>query len=89
VKPALVALAGTVTVAGTVTALLLLDRLTLVAALVFAELRDRVQVSAPDPVIDPWLQVIPLRVLEGVVVPVPLRLMASVGLDEELLVIDN
>lgn len=70
--------------------MLLLDRLTFVAAPAFAELMVRVQVSDPDPVIDPWLHVIPLGELgaEGFV-PVPLRLIAAVGLDEELLAIDN
>jgi hypothetical protein len=52
VNPALVALAGTTTVAGTATAALLLARLTLKPALPAATARVTVQLSLPDPVID-------------------------------------
>ena len=56
VNPALVALAGTTTVAGTATAALLLARLTLKPALPAATARVTVQLSLPDPVIDALLQ---------------------------------
>jgi hypothetical protein len=56
VNPALVAFAATVTVAGTVTAALLLARLTLKPPLPAAALSVTVQLSLPDPVIDALLQ---------------------------------
>jgi cation transporter-like permease len=59
VTPALVALAGTVIVAGTVTAELLLARLIVSPPLGAALLRVTVQASVPDPTIDPLAQVIP------------------------------
>jgi hypothetical protein len=55
VKPTLAALAGTITDAGTVTADLLLDRLTFKPPLGAAVLKVRVQGSVPDPVIEPLL----------------------------------
>jgi len=57
VNPALVALAGTVTAAGRLTALLLLARLTLIPPLGAAELSVTVQASVPAPVIDELLHV--------------------------------
>jgi hypothetical protein len=56
VNAALVAFAGTVTVAGAVTAALLLARLTLRPPLPAAELNVNTQTSVPVPVIDPLLQ---------------------------------
>jgi hypothetical protein len=70
VKAALVAPAATVTEAGTVTALLPLDRVTLTPPLGAAVLRVTVQASVPEPVMDVLLQ---LRVLSEAR-PVPLRL---------------
>ena len=55
VKPALLALAGTVTNAGNFTAELLLDRLTGMPPLVAAALKVTVQASVPDPAMDPLL----------------------------------
>jgi hypothetical protein len=52
VNPALVAFAATVTVAGTVTAALLLARLTLTPLDPAGKLRVTVQLSLPDPVMD-------------------------------------
>ena len=89
VNAALVALAATVTVAGTETAASLLDRLTLVPPLPAAELKVTVQASDPEPVMDPWLQAMPLSRPEEAFAPVPLRLIRAVEFDEELLVIDN
>jgi hypothetical protein len=62
--------AAIVTDAGTVTALLLLDRATIVALLA-AEVRDTVQASVPAPVSDPLLQETALNVAAAC--PVPLR----------------
>ncbi len=56
VNPTRVAFAGTVTVAGTVTAALLLARLTLKPPLPAAEVSVTVQPSLPDPVMDLLLQ---------------------------------
>jgi len=84
VKPALVAFAGTVTVAGTLTAALLLARLTLKPPLAAAAVSVTVQLSLPDPVMDALLQVSPLNAAVADV-PVPLRLIAAVPLVEELL----
>ena len=56
VNPALVAFAGTTSVAGTVTAALLLARLTLKPPLPAAAVSVTVQLSLPDPVIDALLQ---------------------------------
>lgn len=84
VKLALAALAGTVTVAGTTTAALLLDRPTASPPLPDGEVSVTVQASVPGPVIDALLQVSALNA-PATVVPVPLRLIAAVGLVEELL----
>jgi hypothetical protein len=88
VKAALVAFAGTVTVAGTVTAMLLLERLILRPPLGAAALSVTVQASVPAPVMDALLQEIPLNAAETPVaaVPVPLRAIVAVPLVEELLV---
>jgi hypothetical protein len=85
VNKALVALAGTVTVAGNVTAALLLARLTLNPPLAAAAFSVTVQASVPDPVMDVLLQ--ESAVSTGV--PVPLRLIIAVGLVEELLAMVN
>jgi hypothetical protein len=66
VNPALVALAGTDTVAGTVTATLLLDRLTLSPLLDAAALNVTVQASVPAPVMDALLQESELSAAAGV-----------------------
>jgi hypothetical protein len=83
-KSALVALAGTVTVAGRVTAGLLLERLTLSPPLPAAALRFTVQASVPERVIEPLEQESALNV-PGTTVPVPLRLITADGFVEELL----
>jgi hypothetical protein len=74
VKLALVAPATIVTEAGTVTALLLLDSVTVVALLA-AEVSDTVQASVPAPVSVPLLQEIALSVAGAC--PVPLRLIVA------------
>jgi hypothetical protein len=56
VNPALVAFAGTVTVAGTKTAALLVDRLTLSPFFGAGAFSATVQASVPDPVMDALLQ---------------------------------
>jgi hypothetical protein len=83
-KATLVALTGTVTVAGSVTAGLLLERLTFSPPLPAATLRNTVQESVPDPVIEALAQENALSV-PGAAVPVPLSITAT-GLVEELLV---
>jgi hypothetical protein len=83
-NPALVAFAGTVTVAGTVTAALLLDTLTHRPPLGAAALSVTVQASVPDPVMVPLPQESALNVA-GATVPVPLRPITAVPLVEELL----
>ena len=85
VNPALVAFAGTVTVLGTVTAELLLDRFTLSPPLGAAAVSVTVHASVPDPVMVPLLQYSALSAV-GAAVPVPLRLITAVPLVEELLV---
>jgi len=86
VNPTLVALAGTVTEAGTETAESLLERLRLTPPLVAAELSVTVQASVPDPVKEFWPQAMALRELcGGVLVPVPLRLICALGFEVELL----
>ena len=73
--------AGTVTDAGTVTALLLLARFTVKPPLAAAEFRVTVQLSVPAPVIELLLQLNPL----STGTPLPLRLMmVDVPLDELL-----
>jgi hypothetical protein len=79
VNPALVALAGTVNVAGTVAAALLLARLTLKPPLPAAAVSVTVQLSLPGPVIDALLQesalsapsVVPVAVELSTAVPQP------------------
>jgi hypothetical protein len=75
VKVALEDPAAMVTEAGTVTALLLLARLTTVA-LVAADVMVTVQASVPAPVSDPLLQEIPLSVAGAC--PVPLSVIVPV-----------
>ena len=73
--------AATVTEAGTVTAVLLLARLTANPPLAAATFSVTVQLSVPAPVIDPLVQLSPLNT--GT--PVPLRLInVEVPLDELL-----
>ena len=81
-KLALVAPEATVTDAGTVTALLLLTKLTAKPPLSAAAFSVTVQLSAPEPVIDPLAQLSPA----STGVPVPLRLIVDdVPVDESLL----
>jgi len=77
VNPALVAPAAIVTDTGTVTAVLLLASVTVVAV-VAAEVNVTVQASVPAPVSDPLLQVSALSVGATGACPVPLRLMVAV-----------
>jgi hypothetical protein len=81
-KLAVVAPAATVTVAGMVTALLLLIRLTGNPPLAAATFSATVQLSVPAPVIDPLEQVSPVSIGK----PVPLRLTVVDVPVEELLV---
>jgi len=81
-KLALEAPEATVTEAGTVTALLLLERLTANPPLAAAAFSVTVQLSVPAPVIEPLAQLSPV----STGTPVPLRLMAVEVPDEELLV---
>jgi hypothetical protein len=85
VKTAVVELAATVTVAGTVTAELLLARLTAKPPVGAAAFRVTVQLSVPAPVIEPLAQLSALNT--GT--PVPLRLTTVEVPLEELLVIVN
>lgn len=87
VNPALVALAGTVTVVGTVTAPLLLDRLTLSPPLGAAPLNVIVHASVTDPVSDALLQERLLNV--AVAPPLPCTLTIAAVLDEALVMIPN
>ena len=84
VNPALLALAGTSTVAGTVTAALLLVRDTLKPPLPAGPLSVTVQASLPAPVIDALLQDSALKVA-ATAVPVPVRPITAVPLVEEVL----
>ena len=84
VNPALVALAGTTTAAGTVTAVLLLLSPTLTPPLPAAELRVTVQLSVPAPVSEALLQDTELNV-PGTTAPVPLSPITAVPLVDELL----
>jgi hypothetical protein len=88
VKVALVALAGTVTVAGIVTAVLLLERFTLSPPLPAAAFSVTVQESLPAPVIDALLQESPLSA-PATASPVPLSTITAVAFVEELLVTVN
>jgi hypothetical protein len=87
VNPALVAPAATVTVAGRVTAALLLARLTLRPPVGAAPVKVTVQTSLPDPVNEAFVQETVLKVAAAT--PVPLRLIAAVPLVEEVLVTVN
>jgi hypothetical protein len=82
VKPALDAPAATFTVAGTVTALLLLARLTVNPPLAAATFKATEQLSDPAPATELLLQVSPVNA--GM--PVPLRLIAVELPVDELLV---
>jgi hypothetical protein len=83
----LAAFAGTVSVAGTITAESLLDKLILSPPVGASSLNVTVQASVPDPVIDPLLQESPLNAAAGVAAtPVPLKLIRALPLVEELLV---
>jgi hypothetical protein len=82
VKLAVVAPAATVTLAGTVTDVLLLARLTGNPPVVAAAFRVTVQLSVPAPVIDPFAQLNTLTT--GT--PVPLKLITVDVPLEELLV---
>jgi hypothetical protein len=86
VNPALTAPAGTVTVLGTVTAELLLDKFTFSPPLGAPADISTVHASVPDPVIVPLLQDSALSVADTGA-PVPLRLMTAVPLVDELLLI--
>ena len=86
VNPALVAFAGTTTVAGTVTAVLLLLNPTLTPPLPAAELSVTVQLSLPAPVRDALVQDNELNVPDTAV-PVPLSPISAVPLVDELLLI--
>jgi hypothetical protein len=86
VNPALVAFAGTVTLAGTVTAALLLESATLRPPLAAAEVSVTVQATTPDSVMDLLLHESALNAA-GTGVPVPLRAITAVEPPEELLLI--
>jgi hypothetical protein len=85
VKLALLAPAGTVTVTGTVTSELLLDRFTIRPPAAAGVFSNTVQVSVPAPVIDPLVQ---FRLVSPGT-PVPLKLIAVEAPFEELLARDN
>jgi hypothetical protein len=86
VNVALVAPAATVTEAGTVTAELLLDKLTVAPPLPAAVLSATVQESVPEPVMDALTQDSALNVaVTDADVPVPLRATTTVPLVEEVL----
>jgi len=87
VNPAPDAFAGTITADGTVTAPLLLDKLTLIPPLPAVEVSATVQVSVPDPVMDPLLQESVLNAAEPE--PVPLRVITDESVVEELLAIST
>ena len=84
VNPAVVALAGTTTVTGTVTAALLLVTATLKPPLPAGPLSVTVQASLPAPVIDALLQDNALNPA-ATAVPVPVRPITAVPLVEEVL----
>ena len=77
VKPMLEEPDGTVTEAGTVTALLELDRATASPPEPAAALSVTVQASEPEPVMEPWLQLRLLRT-PGAARPLPLRVTVAV-----------
>ena len=76
-KDALLAPAATVTEAGTVTAVLVDERLTLIPPLGAGALRDTVQASVAAPVMDPLAQANPFNAGTEDAVPVPLRMTAA------------
>jgi len=76
---------ATVTDAGTITAALLLERLTASPLLSAAAFSVTVQISEPDPVIDPVAQVRPFTI--GT--PIPVKLTLRAWLSDELLLSDN
>jgi hypothetical protein len=82
VKGAVIAPGATVTAAGSVTAVFVLDRLTICPPLGAGAFRVTVQASVPDPVMEALLQETALKA----VMPVALSPMTAVGLVEELLV---
>lgn len=84
VNPALVALVGTITVVGTVTAALLLLNPKLTPPLPAAEFRVTVQLSLPAPVSEVLLQETELNV-PATAVPVPLSPITAVPLVDESL----
>lgn len=88
VNPALPAPPGTVTDLGTLTALLLLVRLTVSPPLAAGAVRATVHATLPEPVIEFWLQDSAFRVavvVELVDEPFPCSLTLSDGLDLEVL----
>ena len=85
VKPALIAPAATVTEPGTVTSELLLARLTANPPLAAAVFSVTMQLSVPDPMIDPFVQFSPAS--PGT--PVPLRSTTIDAPFEELLFTDS
>ena len=85
VKGAVIAPGATVTAAGSVTAVFVLDRLTICPPLGAGAFRVTVQASVPDPVMEALLQETALKA----VMPVPLSPMTAVGLVESLLVTVN
>jgi hypothetical protein len=85
VKGAVIAPGATVTAAGSVTAVFVLDRLTICPPLGAGAFRVTVQASAPDPVMEALLQETALKA----VMPVPLSPMTAVGLVESLLATVN
>jgi hypothetical protein len=86
VKPALLAPAATVTVAGTVTALLLLLRFTVKPPEPAEELKETTQESIAEPVIELRAQLRELSAAGVATTPVPLRPTSNAEPDEELLV---
>jgi hypothetical protein len=89
VNPALVAPAGTVTADGTVIALLLLARLTVMPPVPAAAFRVTVQESAPAPNKATLVQLNELKFVAPEAAPVPLRLITAELPVEELLVTAN
>ena len=87
VNPALAAPAGTVTVLGTVTAELLLDKFTIRPPLGAEAVSVTVQGSAADPIRALLVQLSELKVVVLAAAPVPLRPIAIVPLLEALLAI--
>ncbi len=86
VKLALVAPPAICTDGGTVTAVLLLDRFTLIPPVGAAELTVTVQASVPAPVREPVVQLKADTLGRIAIVPVPLRATATVPLFVALLV---